>query len=140
MKRLLLFALTAGLLSPIAAKAEFVFPWNKIEPNYSSYESAMRACERGNEHALKGDFIKQFIESSSFSDTYLGKTTTWFTDRKVLSTQCKVYSTKDPNIGEIRGNVSWLETKYQDGELRGTPTVESVFTYHPDIYYPYKNK
>tara|TARA_Y100001968_G_scaffold88031_1_gene79092 strand:- start:436 stop:642 length:207 start_codon:yes stop_codon:yes gene_type:complete len=66
MNRFLLLALTAGLLSPIAARAEFVLPWNKIEPNYPSRESAMKACEKENQKAIKEDpDTRRFIQSDS---------------------------------------------------------------------------
>ena len=142
MNRFLLLALTAGLIYPVAAKADFVLPWNKIEPNYPSRESAMKACEKENQKALQDPDTRRFIQSESDEYTYGGKTTKWFTERKVLSTQCKVETTKDPNIGQVFGTVSWLESEYENGVLIKTPTVESVFTYlgSVDIYFPYKNK
>ena len=143
MNRFLLLALTAGLLSPIAAKAEFVLPWDKIEPNYPSRESAMKACDKENYKAINEvAHIKNLIESDSHEDTYLGVTNKWFNERKILSTQCKVMSTKDPNIGQVHGYVSWLESRYQNGELISTPTVENMLTYVGlvQIYFPYKNK
>ena len=118
MKRFFLLTLTAGLLSPITAKAEFVLPWDKIEPNYPSRESAMKACEKENQKRLKEDTdTRRFIQSDSHEYTSFGKTTKWFTERKVLSTQCKVETTKDPNIGEVFGTVSWLESEYENGVL-----------------------
>ena len=65
MKRFLLLALTAGLLSQVAAKADFVLPWNKIEPNYPSRETAMNACERENKKSLEKASTREFIESES---------------------------------------------------------------------------
>ena len=52
MKRLLL-PLIAAIALPTAVNAQFVFPWNKVEPTYENKEEAMKACEKQIKRILK---------------------------------------------------------------------------------------
>ena len=142
MNRFFPLALTAGLLSPIAAEAEFVFPWNKIEPNYSSFDFAMEACMKANKRTLNNERVKELFNKPSVQDSSFSYSVFFYFERTLLSEQCKAVRTKDPNIGRMEGSFSFLEKKYdRDGDfLEETPTVKtfSNSNFEEDIYFPFK--
>tara|TARA_B100001093_G_scaffold167963_1_gene160622 strand:+ start:92 stop:511 length:420 start_codon:yes stop_codon:yes gene_type:complete len=139
MKRLLL-PLLAALALPTAVNAQFVFPWNKIEPTHENKEEAMKACEKQIKRILKNGEFDDVLKTDSFDDVINGKYYKWNTKKEILTTECIEYETKDPNIGGIEGWVSWLESEFQNGELMKTPSVEKMILFYGEdnIYFPYK--
>ena len=55
MKRLIL-SLLAALALPTTVSADYVLPWNKVEPNYATKEAAEKACFQMIERLIKKPF------------------------------------------------------------------------------------
>ena len=139
MKRLLL-PLLAAIALPTAVNAGFVLPWNKVEPTHANKEEAMKACENQIKRILDNGEFDYVLKTSSHDHTVNGKYYKWTTKRELLTTECIVRKLKDPNVREIMGWISFLESNYENGELTKTPSVEKLILFYGEdkIYYPYK--
>ena len=117
----------------------------KIEPNYPSLESAMKACWEANKKLLNDERVKELFEIPSnlkSSYKYDMYSLNFSFERKLLSEQCEVVKTRDRKVGRIEGSFSFLEKKYDDDGkfLKATPTVvtKSNRYFEEDVYFPYK--
>ena len=139
MKRLLL-PLLAAIALPTAVNAGFVFPWNKVEPTHANREEAMKACKKQIKRILDNGEVDYILKTDSYDYTVNGEYYKWTTEREILTTECIEYELKDPNVREIKGWVSWLESEYENGELTKTPSVEKMILFYGEdaIYYRYK--
>ena len=136
----LLLSLLAALALPTVVNAEFVLPWNKEEPTHANKDEAMKACTKQIQRILKTGKFDEVLKSETYDDVINGKYYKWTNKREILTTECIEYETKDPNIGEIKGWVSWLESEFQNGELMKTPSVEKMILFYGKdvIFFPYK--
>tara|TARA_B100000965_G_scaffold397435_1_gene413976 strand:- start:713 stop:1129 length:417 start_codon:yes stop_codon:yes gene_type:complete len=138
MKRLLL-PLIAALALPTAVEAEFVLPWNKLEPTHSNIDSAMKACAIKNERILKEGDYNDLLETTIDEEVINGKNYRWVTKIEILNTECKSYETQDPNIGKVMGKVYYLQSEFENGKLLKAPEVNNFFLLRGNrIFFPYK--
>ncbi len=137
------------------------FPWERIEPNYPSFDSALKACIEANKRTLNNERVKELFNKRSNRESSFLVTYDFSFERTLLSKQCKVIATKDPNIGRMEGSFSFLEKKYKDPHnvrmeggrgsieknpdesnkyLIATPTIvtKSNSRLEEDVYFPYK--
>ena len=139
MRRFLL-PLLAALALPNAVNAGFVLPWHKVEPTHANKEEAMKACKNQIKRILDNGEFDDVLKTYSHDHTVNGKYYKWTTKKEILTTECIEYELKDPNVREIKGWVSWLESEYENGKLMKTPSVEKMILFYGEdvIYYPYK--
>ena len=123
MKTLLLPLLTAVALAT-AVNAVVVFPWNKVEPTHANREEAMKACKNQIKRILDNGEFDDVLKTRINEQFINGKNYKWINKVEILSTECIVDKTQDPNIGEIRGWVNWLESEFENGKLMKSPSVE----------------
>ena len=132
--KILAFQIIVAFILPTAVNAEFVFPWKKVEPNYSSKVDANKACFKLIQRKIKEPFFKEILDSERRK---YGETE-YFTKREVLSSECRHSKTTDKNVGELTGWVSWLEWEYINGKLVKTPEVQQmIIAVKEKFYYPY---
>ena len=113
----------------------------KIEPNYSSIDSAYEACWEANKQLTKSEYLRALFKTPSkvrWSEEDCD--TCHLYERSILTEQCEVVKTRDRKVGRIEGSFSFLEKKYDDDGkfFKATPTVERINNRNYNVYFPYK--
>ena len=76
----------------------------------------MKACKNQIKRILDNGEFDDVLKTYSHDHTVNGKYYKWTTKKEILTTECIEYELKDPNVREIKGWVSWLESEYENGK------------------------